>query len=85
MTAMSVDFWRVSGAELADPRPNGVSLAFFWAYRGLNLMFNFLNTLWMYKMLRGIAKLLRAKRPAVGAEADVTFATANGKGKRHEE
>ncbi|KAK9838477.1 hypothetical protein WJX81_001623 [Elliptochloris bilobata] len=81
--AMSLDFWRVSGAELADPRPNGVASAFFWAYRGLNLMFNFLNTLWMYKMLRGIVKLLTAKRPAVGAEADVTF--VNGKAKGHEE
>ena len=84
---MSVDFWRVSGAELADPRPGGVSPTFFWAYRGLNLMFNFLNALWMYKMIRGIIKLLTAKSPAIGAEADVTFvALTNGKkGKGHEE
>lgn len=78
---MSVDYWRASGAELADPRPGGVAPAFFWAYRGLNLMFNFLNTLWMFKMIRGIVKLLsQAKRPPVGAEAAVTFAANGNKG-----
>ncbi len=54
---MSLDFWRVSGAELAQPRPGGVPAAALWVIRLLNLVFNFLNILWFSKMLRGAIKV----------------------------
>lgn len=54
---MSLDFWRVSGAELAHPRPGGVPASALWLIRGLNLVFNFLNILWFSKMLRGAIKV----------------------------
>ena len=54
---MSLDFWRVSGAELAHPRPGGVPPAALWLIRALNLVFNFLNILWFSKMLRGAIKV----------------------------
>ena len=60
---MSIDFWRVSGAELAHPHPGGVPAAALWLIRALNLVFNGLNALWFSKMLRGAIKA----RPAVGA------------------
>ena len=53
---MSVDFWRVSGAELARPTPGGVPAAALWVIRGFNLVFNGLNALWFSKMLRGAIK-----------------------------
>ena len=55
---MSIDFWRVSGAELAHPHPHpgGVPAAALWLIRALNLVFNGLNALWFSKMLRGAIK-----------------------------
>ena len=53
---MSIDFWRVSGAELAHPHPDGVPAAALWLIRALNLVFNGLNALWFSKMLRGAIK-----------------------------
>ena len=54
---MSWDFWRVSGAELAHPRPGGVPPAVLWVIRCMNLIFNFLNALWFSKMLKGAIKV----------------------------
>ena len=54
---MSIDFWRVSGAELANPHPGGVPAAALWLIRALNLVFNGLNALWFSKMLRGAIKV----------------------------
>ncbi len=56
---MSVDFWRVSGAELARPTPGGVPAAALWVIRAFNLVFNGLNALWFSKMLRGAIKARR--------------------------
>ena len=56
-TGMSWDFWRVSGAELAHPRPGGVPPAVLWVIRCMNLIFNFLNALWFSKMLKGAIKV----------------------------
>ena len=57
LTGMSWDFWKVSGAELAHPRPGGVPPAVLWVIRCMNLIFNFLNALWFSKMLKGAIKV----------------------------
>ena len=62
---MSWDFWKVSGAELAHPRPGGVPPLVLWVIRLLNLVFNFLNLFWFSKMLKGAIKV-RAN-PVLGA------------------
>ncbi|CAL8462016.1 g1547 [Coccomyxa elongata] len=82
---MSLDFWRVSGAELAHPRPGGVPAAALWVIRLLNLVFNFLNILWFSKMLRGAIKVLQ-KSPAspLEATAEAQVALSESK-KKHEE
>jgi hypothetical protein len=60
LAGMSIDFWRVSGAELAHPRPGGVPFTALWTIRVLNLVFNLLNALWFSKMLRGAIKVRNA-------------------------
>lgn len=47
----------MSSAELAHPRPGGVPPAVLWIIRCLNLVFNFLNALWLSKMLKGAIKV----------------------------
>ena len=54
---MSWDFWKVSSAELANPRPGGVPPLVLWVIRLLNLVFNFLNLFWFSKMLKGAIKV----------------------------
>ena len=54
---MSWDFWKVSSAELAHPRPGGVPPLVLWVIRLLNLVFNFLNLFWFFKMLKGAIKV----------------------------
>ncbi len=44
--AMSVDFYRVSSKELAQPRPGGISPGLIWGYRIANLLLNGLNAFW---------------------------------------
>lgn len=65
--AMSVDFFRVSGRELARPRPGGISPALIWGYRIANVLLNCLNTFWVYKMGSGAAKLLLKRGQAAQA------------------
>ncbi|EIE25025.1 hypothetical protein COCSUDRAFT_65066 [Coccomyxa subellipsoidea C-169] len=81
---MSLDFWRVSGAELAHPRPGGVPASALWLIRGLNLVFNFLNFLWFSKMLRGAIKVLQKSPAAMEATAEAQVALSESK-KKHEE
>ena len=54
---MSIDFWRVSGRELAQPTSDLLP-AVLWFYRLSCLSLNSLNAVWFYKMLRGAIKVL---------------------------
>ena len=54
---MSIDFWRVSGRELAQPTSDLLP-AVLWFYRLSCLSLNSLNAMWFYKMLRGAIKVL---------------------------
>ncbi|CAK0783749.1 hypothetical protein CVIRNUC_006948 [Coccomyxa viridis] len=84
---MSWDFWKVSSAELAHPRPGGVPPLVLWVIRLLNLVFNFLNLFWFSKMLKGAIKVLTKGKQVLPveptAEAQVAL-TENGR-KKHEE
>ncbi|CAL5222723.1 g5127 [Coccomyxa viridis] len=84
---MSWDFWRVSGAELAHPRPDGVPPAVLWVIRCMNLIFNFLNALWFSKMLKGAIKVLSKGKEVTPIEptAEAQVALAQGHRKKHEE
>ncbi len=75
---MSIDFWRVSGAELAHPHPGGVPAAALWLIRALNLVFNGLNALWFSKMLRGAIKARASPWPCplVGCQQKTAGCTA---------
>ncbi len=54
---MSIDFWRVSGRELAHPTSDLLP-AVLWFYRLSCLSLNSLNAMWFYKMLKGAIKVL---------------------------
>ena len=54
---MSIDFWRVSGRELAHPT-SSLLPAVLWFYRLSCISLNSLNAMWFYKMLKGAIKVL---------------------------
>ncbi|CAK0787821.1 hypothetical protein CVIRNUC_011043 [Coccomyxa viridis] len=56
-TFMSIDFWRVSGRELAHPT-SSLLPAVLWFYRLSCISLNSLNAMWFYKMLKGAIKVL---------------------------
>ena len=59
---MSIDFWRVSGRELAHPTSDLLP-AVLWFYRLSCLSLNSLNAMWFYKMLKGAIKVLAGVAP----------------------
>lgn len=63
---MSIDFWRVSGRELAHPTSDLLP-AVLWFYRLSCLSLNSLNAMWLYKMLKGAVKVLAGAPAALFA------------------
>ena len=77
---MSADYWKVSGHELAAPRPGGTWPAFLWMVRILNVFFNTLNAIWFSKMLRGAIKVLGPKPKGQHLHTNGATAEAHIKG-----
>ena len=50
--AMSVEFWLVSGRQMLNPIPGGVTGLALWFYRLTCLVLNSLNAMWFVKMVQ---------------------------------
>jgi hypothetical protein len=63
---MSINFWRVSGAELAQPSSELLP-AVLWMYRLSCISLNCLNAMWFWKMAKGAAKVLMGPKGSASA------------------
>lgn len=54
---MSINFWRESGKELAQPTSDLLP-AVLWFYRLSCVSLNCLNAMWFWKMAKGAVKVL---------------------------
>ncbi len=61
--AMSINFWHVSGKELAHPTSDLLP-AVLWMYRLSCVSLNCLNAMWFYKMFKGAVKVLSGPKSA---------------------
>ena len=61
--AMSINFWHVSGKELAHPTSDLLP-AVLWMYRLSCVSLNCLNAMWFYKMFKGAVKVLSGPKGA---------------------
>ena len=59
----SLDYWRTTAEELAEPRAGGIPFGVIWFYRILNIALNSLNLFWFYKMANGAMRVVAGCNP----------------------
>ncbi|CAL8472096.1 g11638 [Coccomyxa elongata] len=82
--AMSINFWHVSGKELAHPTSDLLP-AVLWMYRLSCVSLNCLNAMWFYKMAKGAVKVLSGPKGAadkVQGDATVRVAATDAPAKK---